>query len=381
MENLCHTLTGWVIARAGIGRLSPLATSTCIVAANLPDADVVSLAWGDLVYLEHHRGVTHSLPGLAAQAVLLPLVMWAGHRLVARGRPPDARPKLGVLALASACGLASHFLLDWTNSYGVRPWLPFDRTWWYGDLVYIVDPWLWLILASALCLGSKRTTWALAGWGALFAVLGGIVVVAGLVLFREVVGGAVWFWLAALMAVLVAWFRVETPDPARLARGALGVYLGYGVLLFGAHRLAVPPPSDVDASSSLGAHRAHTVDALPLPMRPDRWRRFYVYADSIRWADYDVLRGEQSGGPPVPIRTHLETPEARAALATCPGALARHFSRYLRAQVTTRTDGVTVEFVDERFPTARGRRTVGYIPVELGPDLAPKPDPRSCPEL
>ena len=50
--------------------------------------------------------------------------------------------------MLSCLGGLGHTLMDFTNTYGVRPFLPFSRQWFYGDLVFIVDPWIWLILGS-----------------------------------------------------------------------------------------------------------------------------------------------------------------------------------------------------------------------------------------
>lgn len=149
MDNGTHTLCGLVLARAGGERLGPLATPTLVIASNLPDGDVVGALWGGRPwYLCHHRGLTHALIGLAVEAVLLGLVMtWLGRRL------PE-RPRARNLVAAAAIGLLSHLALDGLNTYGVRPWLPFDPTWYYGDTAFIVDPWLWLILGAAACLGA-----------------------------------------------------------------------------------------------------------------------------------------------------------------------------------------------------------------------------------
>ena len=57
-----------------------------------------------------------------------------------------------MLFLASLAGLGSHTLLDYTNSYGIRPFLPFDGRWFAADLVFIVDPWMLAILAGGLLL-------------------------------------------------------------------------------------------------------------------------------------------------------------------------------------------------------------------------------------
>lgn len=151
MDNATHTLCGLALARLGGDRLGPLATPTLVVAANFPDIDIVGSPFGGQPwYLCHHRGLTHAVAGLAVESVLLALVMlWIGRR-------QPVRPRFWPLVLAAALGLASHLLLDGLNTYGVRPWLPFDATYFYGDTAFIVDPWLWLLFGAAACLGAPR---------------------------------------------------------------------------------------------------------------------------------------------------------------------------------------------------------------------------------
>ena len=44
----------------------------------------------------------------------------------------------------------SHILLDYTVNYGVRPFFPWNGTWYAWSIVFIVDPWLLLALTLAL---------------------------------------------------------------------------------------------------------------------------------------------------------------------------------------------------------------------------------------
>ncbi|MEP6743530.1 MAG: metal-dependent hydrolase, partial [bacterium] len=78
MDNLTHSLVGLAAAKAGLEKLSPSATALCILAANSPDADILTLAGGRWTYLQNHRGITHSLLGTIALALALPLVFYGG---------------------------------------------------------------------------------------------------------------------------------------------------------------------------------------------------------------------------------------------------------------------------------------------------------------
>jgi hypothetical protein len=55
-------------------------------------------------------------------------------------------PWLGAWAIACV-GVASHLLLDWSMSYGIRLLLPFSSTWYRLDLFGLVD---WVVLAVLL---------------------------------------------------------------------------------------------------------------------------------------------------------------------------------------------------------------------------------------
>src|SRR5947208_3265568 len=71
MDNLAHSLVGLTSAKAGLERLSPYATTICVISANAADADFVSLLFGDRwTLLQHHRGITHSV------VVRIALVVW-----------------------------------------------------------------------------------------------------------------------------------------------------------------------------------------------------------------------------------------------------------------------------------------------------------------
>lgn len=135
MDNLTHTLTGLALARAGLNRYTPRGTLLMLIAANIPDIDMLSWARGRLESVEIHRGYTHSLIGLPFVAVL-PVILTA---LFARKRLPWR-----TAWLLSLIGVISHLLLDWTMSYGVRFFIPFSSTWFHLDLFALVD---WVVLA------------------------------------------------------------------------------------------------------------------------------------------------------------------------------------------------------------------------------------------
>jgi inner membrane protein len=141
MDNVTHSLAGFALSRAGLGRMSAGATTALVVGSNLPDIDAVSGFFGSAAYLEQHRGLTHSIALMPVFALALALAL----RLVFR------QARLLPLLLCSAVGIGGHIFMDLCTSYGTRALLPFDGTWYAWDLTFIIDPFvLALLLASTV---------------------------------------------------------------------------------------------------------------------------------------------------------------------------------------------------------------------------------------
>ena len=154
MDNLSHTLVGAAFGEAGLKRRTRFGGATLMIAANLPDVDVLVFVT-DIPLVALRRGWTH---GPIAQA-LLPVALTAamcavGLMFRARGDRTPLRARS--LLLLSYVGVLSHVALDLLNTYGVRLLLPFDRRWFYGDAVFIIDPWLWLALGAGVWLARRR---------------------------------------------------------------------------------------------------------------------------------------------------------------------------------------------------------------------------------
>jgi len=194
MDNLTHTLLGAALAESGLRRKTPLATATLLIGANLPDVDGI-LYWvarPDLAY-GFRRGWTHGVLTLAVWPFVLTAAMLAWDRWVRGRRHPDAKPAVGAtllwLALLAVC---THLLLDWFNTYGIRWLMPFSRRWFYGDVLFIVDPWVWLALGVGWWASRRRRASGAPGAGRparwALAVAGAYVLLTGLsgVAAREV---------------------------------------------------------------------------------------------------------------------------------------------------------------------------------------------------
>jgi inner membrane protein len=141
-------MVGAALASTGLERKTRFGRATLIIGANLPDVDVFSYAWGETAALEFRRGITHGIPAMIVLPFLLAGAMMGIAQLFRRGQGAAVGFKW-LLAL-SAISVVSHPILDFLNVYGVRWLMPFDNTWFYGDILYIVDPWMWAILGVAL---------------------------------------------------------------------------------------------------------------------------------------------------------------------------------------------------------------------------------------
>ena len=157
VDPVAHTLAGAALAKAGLERRRPLALPTLLIGANLPDVDVAVYWWGETFALTFRRGWTHGVLALAVLPMLLTVLMLGWDRWVRRARNPaalSASPR--ALLLLSAMAVASHPLLDLLNAYGIRLLMPFSDRWFYGDVLFIVDPWFWLVLGARAVLAGRR---------------------------------------------------------------------------------------------------------------------------------------------------------------------------------------------------------------------------------
>lgn len=274
MDNLTHTLVGLAAAKAGLERTSPYATAVCVVAANLPDIDIATLFADNWTYLHHHRGITHSAVGVLSLAVLLPLLFYGGDRLIARlkRRPPRAR--LGGLLLSSLILSASHPLMDWTNNYGVRPLLPWDARWFYGDLVFILDPWLWLTIGGAAFLLTAKTKARVVVWTVLAVIL-----TTAILFLPQRAGMAIplaarVLWLASIAGLIAAHrARLATRVGSPVAVVALSLVVVYWGALAVVHARAVSQARRIaDSAASARGEKLIRVAAMPTLANPLRWR-------------------------------------------------------------------------------------------------------------
>jgi inner membrane protein len=205
VDNVCHTLAGAAFGRAGLASRTRFGSATLMIAANIPDLDVLVFATSTPA-VAFRRGWTHGVVAQALLPVALALLMTCIGRLGRRdqSRPPPSLPWLMTL---SYVGVMSHVLMDLLNTYGVRLFAPLDWRWFYGDSVFIIDPWLWLTLGLGVWVARRTPTAARAA------------LVVALVYVVAMVAGA----RIARAQAIDAWQRERGGPPAAIMVGPVPV--------------------------------------------------------------------------------------------------------------------------------------------------------------
>src|SRR6266571_2506305 len=354
MDNLAHTLVGAALGRAVADRRVPAAGWFGAIAGNAPDwceLLVSPPAWGGSprsgpAYLVYHRGITHSFLGAAVEIVALTALVGLILRWGTRG-DPSPRPPWRWIALCIAVTVASHLYLDWQGSYGLRPFLPWNARWYYGDWVAIVDPFFWVVPLVALAWGARRH------WAPALAYLVTLLGVTTLVLWRRH-DLVVWWVRLALVGCAAAgvvgwtrhWFGV-----AGQRRAA-----AYGLVVLAAYATA-------NAGGSLVA-KAQIRAAAAQRFRPDaRWAALTIVGRPFRWealsASPDSVAGQGWA-----VARHLDHPAVRAALITSQGRAIAQFARFLAAAVDSTNGGIRVSLWDVRYH-APGSGADGWATVQV----------------
>jgi len=125
MDIVTHALTGTAIALPWMST-SPEASAGFVIGSVLPDIDALSRVFGKQAFMVCHQTYTHSVGAIAvviiaAFAMSLLDAVWP------------------MLLLGCAAGMTMHVLLDFTNTLGVKCWLPFDKRRWCTEWAFFID--------------------------------------------------------------------------------------------------------------------------------------------------------------------------------------------------------------------------------------------------
>jgi inner membrane protein len=372
VDNLTHSLVGLAAAKAGLERTTPYATLTCVVAANLPDIDIVTLIKGPSVYLANHRGITHSIVGTLALAVAFPLLFFAAERLLARLRGRQPRARLKGLLVCSLLLSASHPLLDWTNSYGLRPFLPWDARWIYGDLLFIVDPWIWLLLGGACFLLTATTRLRALAWGLAALLMTLLFLRVAWLPDASLPPVALGLWAAALVSLCVmhVWGMGERVG-AKIASAALALVVAYcGALALVHARARANADTFAGRLAQTGGGRVLRLAATPVLADPLTWRCLAeldraTFRFDLRLAESspaeqtrNVLGFEKPTGAEAELVGRAATDERARVLLD--------FARFPVAHVRRGAAGDwVVQFADLRYTEPGARARVGGFALDV----------------
>lgn len=346
MDPLAHTLFGAALADTGLGRRSRHATATLIIGANLPDLDVLAHFWGSDAALYARRGWTHGVFSMLLMPLLLTgaMLLWARWRGSDGPSAPKLRPRW-VLAL-SCIGVWSHPLLDWLNTYGVRLLMPFDGRWWYGDTLFIVDPWVWLMLAAGVVAARSASIAARLAWVLLAAIA------TWLVWSRGLPTGVLLAWSAGLALVATLRWQVAPRRVSWVARAGIVAMVAYVGVMFVLARSAeagaasrYPAAQAVQASPVAGVPVAHRI----VVAEPDRYR--------IIHPDGAIAELPRTPAGPV-VQRALRDPSIRGFA---------NWTRFPWWQVEPLGEGWRVRFHDLRYSAPGSRGGIGYAEVVVAP--------------
>lgn len=354
----------------GAAHASGMATWWLVVAANVPDVDAFLYPISTDLSLLCRRGVTHGILALLLWPLLLAGWWWWRRRR--EGGTPRFVPAFVVLALA----VISHPSLDWLNTYGIRPLMPFSGRWFYGDALFIVDPWVWLGLATGLFLAAPDSRRSMVRW-AFFAGLLSWVVFAPP---RPLPPWVPTAWVVVMAAaVLVRWLAGRLGwlrpllSPRRLGALAAAAFLLYAACMaltsrYG-RRLVT---ADLERRGELAGLAPEAVYVGPRLASPRQWDVVVTTPGGYRVGtlDFAAPAGRQLRleGPILELPDR-EDPVVRAALAARDLAGLANWLRLPHIEVERSADGWQVWILDLRYTRSRAD-TFGTVRVDLDADLA-----------
>lgn len=284
MDPLTHTLVGANLASTRLGAKTRLAAAACVIGANAPDIDVFAYVAGEDFAIGFRRGWTHGLVALVVLPVVLwlALVLWdrvvaglGARRTSGQGARTPMRP--GWLFLLCLISILTHPFLDWLNVYGMRWLMPFNGTWFYGDSVFIMDPWLWLVLAG-FWLAPRRATRTLVITWAVFSALLALVVAGRAPVYLAAIAA-----FAGLLLVALLWKPGEGSRRTRFGVLGLSVAGAYIVGMIAIHALT---DERVRGAAETAAIEVDYLLVGPLPVDSLSWDVLIQTEDHYRFGTW-----------------------------------------------------------------------------------------------
>jgi inner membrane protein len=350
MDPFTHTMTGAVLAQTGLGKRSRYGAAALVIGANLPDIDAFTQFLGMDTALYIRRGWTHGLLAL----VVLPLLLTGVLSLIGRRRRSSGPPPVpGTLFSLAFLSFAVHLPMDWLNTYGVRWLMPFDGRWFYGDAVFIMDPWIWLVLGGAVFLRHSNTLKSKVIWAVVACLATTLVFLAapaGLLPAKVL-------WLAGLGLVIALRFRTLLAEDLRARRFALAalalttLYIG---CLIG---LASYARSFVEKEATKQGLSPMRVMAGPVPLTLLTRDVLVETPDAYRYGILKLWPQPRLELEPRVIPRPQKESLARRALQSPSIQGFMNWARFPYVEIEENENGVTVYVLDARYTR---ERTAGF---------------------
>jgi len=338
-----------------------------VLAANAPDVDIVAQAFGSYTALAWRRGLTHGVPALFVLPFLVTGVVLAVDHFIRRRLRPGAPPASWrrVLPLAFL-GVWSHPALDWLNTYGMRWWMPTSGEWSYGDSLFIVDPWLWLLLGGPLAVLHSNGRLRAAFWCLLAGTLSLLVLGTGLA-----PPGAQAVWVAGVLGWTgLRWRLGPEPELAagqRVARWTLGAATAYVVCMVvgtGLSREAVRAEA-----GALGVAPVQEIMVGPVPANPFRGEVVLRLQGEYRTGTFAWFESPRLRLDPLPLVSHPRDEIVRAAEQHPDLRNYLVWSRFPRFEVHPDGGGWAVVATDVRYRRAAVAGGLAGVTVRLDENL------------
>jgi inner membrane protein len=298
-------------------------------------------------------------------------------------------PRARIAALLTACvGIVLHISMDGLNVYGVHPFWPFDARWYYGDLIFIVEPVFWIAFGIPLAFTVRGPV----GRGLLLALLVGVPVIvtfAGFLQWGSLAGLLV---LAGLLAWIARWrARRAGGDRGRTALAAgLAAALAFVLVQAAAMHTARDTVAAAIARLDPGERLLDTALSA-YPANPLCWS-FVTVATDAAHGSYHLRRGQLSVAPgitpvascPAGIAGRAAGDDAQLAWqGDVRDSLARlhdlqqnncHFNAWMRFARAPAIDAVTATDARWSPPGSANFSTMGYASLAATPCPRPVPD-------
>ena len=345
------------LAAAGLRRVTPLAATALFMGVNAPDVDIVSAFGADYGSLAFRRGVTHGVLALVLWPFVLTGVLLAWDRYVRLKRRPGAAPaRAGPLLALTALAVLTHPTLDWLNNYGLRWLMPFDGTWFYGDALFVIDPWFWLFAGGAAFLTFSQSRLAKVHWAVFFAFATVVIVASSATSLSNaaetVPAAAAVLWVAGVAALVGARWRLRAAPQAVLERAAWAGLALAGVYVVAQLAASAAARNEVRAAASAQGIAADDVMVAPRPANPFEGDVVVATRD-----EYYVGRFDWRATPRVALDTErVPRPSGPVFEAAAQAPAARRFltwARYPAIEVEPGPNGGTlVRLTDVRYRAA-----------------------------